>query len=95
MIEVMHRNLQAAHCEAGARELLADAGYYSEANRCEQAGSAGPELLLNDPQRSATGASARLPPRGRIPAGLSTSVNGLDRKLATQRGRVSTSSGAG
>ena len=44
MIEAMHRNLRAAHC-GPARVLLADAGYYSEAN-VRQAEGSGPELLL-------------------------------------------------
>ena len=44
MIEAMHRNLQAAHC-GPPRVLLADAGYYSEAN-VRQAEGKGPELLL-------------------------------------------------
>ncbi len=83
MIEVMHRNLQAAHC-GPARVLLADAGYYSEAN-VRQAGSAGPELLLatRSDRNRRVGAA---PPRGRIPAGLSVRER-MDRKLATQRGR--------
>ncbi len=44
MIEAMHRNLRAAHC-GPPRVLLADAGYYSEAN-VRQAEGRGPELLL-------------------------------------------------
>ena len=43
MIEAMHRNLRAAHC-GPPRVLLADAGYYSEAN-VRQAEGSGPELL--------------------------------------------------
>ena len=82
MIEAMHRNLQAAHC-GPPRVLLADAGYYSEAN-VRQAEGRGPELLLatrSDRNRRAGTA----PPRGRIPAGLSVRER-MDRKLATQRG---------
>ena len=61
MIEVMHRNLQAAHC-GPARVLLAAAGYYSEAN-VRQAGSAGPELLLaTRSDRNRRGAAARAHP---------------------------------
>ena len=44
MIEAMHRNLRAAHC-GPPRVLLADAGYYSEAN-VRQAEGSGPALLL-------------------------------------------------
>ena len=43
MIEAMYRNLQAAYC-GPARVLLADAGYYSEAN-VRPAEGRGPELL--------------------------------------------------
>ena len=46
MIEAMHRNLRAAHC-GPPRVLLADAGYYSEAN-VRQAEGSGPGLLLAD-----------------------------------------------
>ncbi len=83
MIEAMHRNLQAAHC-GPPRVLLADAGYYSEAN-VRQAEGRGLELLLatrSDRNRRAGAA----PPRGRIPAGLSVRER-MDPKLATQRGR--------
>ena len=83
MIEAMHRNLQATHC-GPPRVLLADAGYYSEAN-VRQAEGRGPELLIatrSDRNRRAGTA----PPRGRIPAGLSVRER-MDRKLATQRGR--------
>ncbi len=91
MIEVMHRNLQAAHC-GPARVLLADAGYYSEAN-VRQAGSAGPGLLLatRSDRNRRVGAP---PPRGRIPAGLSVRER-MDRKLGRSVAGVSTSSGAG
>ena len=83
MIEATNRNLQAAHC-GPPRVLLAEAGYYSEAN-VRQAEGRGPELLLatrSDRNRRARAA----PPRGRIPAGLSVRER-MDRKLATQRGR--------
>ena len=83
MIEATNRNLQAAHCGL-PRVLLADAGYYSEAN-VRQAEGRGPELLIatrSDRNRRAGTA----PPRGRIPAGLSVRER-MDRKLATQRGR--------
>ena len=83
MIEATNRNLQAAHC-GPPRVLLADAGYYSEAN-VRQAEGRGPELLIatrSDRNRRARAA----PPRGRIPAGLSVRER-MDRKLATQRGR--------
>ena len=83
MIEATNRNLRAAHC-GPPRVLLADAGYYSEAN-VRQAEGRGPELLIaTRSDRNRRGAAA--PPRGRIPAGLSVRER-MDRKLATQRGR--------
>ena len=82
MIEAMHRNLRAAHC-GPPRVLLADAGYYSEAN-VRQAEGSGPELLL------AT-RSDRNPARRRAGASLPGSpyANGWTGKLATQRGPAS------
>lgn len=83
LIEATNRNLQALGSES-ARVLLADAGYYSEAN-VVQAGEGGPELLLatrSDRNRRVRAA----PPRGRIPAGLSVRER-MERKLATKRGR--------
>ncbi len=83
MIEATNRNLRAAHC-GPPRVLLADAGYYSEAN-VRQAEGRGPELLIaTRSDRNRRGAAA--PPRGRIPAGLSVRER-MDRKLATQRGQ--------
>ena len=83
MLEAAQRNLEAlGHAPIGI--LLADAGYYSDAN-VRSLAEAGPELLIasrNDRNRRAAGAA----PRGRIPAGLSTRER-MRRKLTTQRGR--------
>ena len=83
MVEATNRNL-AALGRAPIGVLLADAGYYSDAN-VRSLAEAGPELLIasrNDRNRRAAGAA----PRGRIPAGLSTRER-MRRKLTTQRGR--------
>ena len=83
MIETTNCNLQALGA-GPAGVLLADAGYYSEAN-IQQATGSGPELLVatrSDRRRRASAA----PPRGRIPAGLSVRQR-MDRKLATKRGQ--------
>ena len=69
MVETTNRNL-AALGQAPIEILLADAGYYSDANVGALA-EAGPELLIasrNDRNRRAAGAA----PRGRIPDKLST-----------------------
>ena len=83
MLEATQRNLEAlGHAPIGI--LLADAGYYSDAN-VRSLAEAGPELLIasrNDRNRRAAGAA----PHGRIPAGLSTRER-MRRKLTTQRGR--------
>ena len=64
MIEATNRNLQAAHC-GPPRVLLADAGYYSEAN-VRQAEGSGPELLWRTALRRGgwRGAGRRLDARG-------------------------------
>jgi transposase len=64
--------------------LLADAGYYSDAN-VRRVGEDGPELVIatrSDRNRRQAGS----PPRGRIPAGLSLRER-MARKLKTKRGR--------
>ena len=83
MVETTNRNL-AALGQAPVGTLLADAGYYSDAN-VRSLAEAGPELLIasrNDRNRRAAGPA----PRGRIPAGLSTRER-MRRTLTTQRGR--------
>ena len=83
MVEATNHNL-AALGQAPIEILLADAGYYSDAN-VRSLAEAGPELLIasrNDRNRRAAGRA----PRGRIPAGLSTRER-MRRTLTTQRGR--------
>ena len=83
MVEATNHNL-AALGQAPIGVLLADAGYYSDAD-VRSLAEAGPELLIasrNDRNRRAAGA----PPRGRIPAGLSTRER-MRRTLTTKRGR--------
>ena len=83
MVEATNRNL-AALGQAPIGILLADAGYYSDAN-VRSLAAAGPELLIasrNDRNRRAAGPA----PRGRIPAGLSTRER-MRRRLTTKRGR--------
>ncbi len=83
MVEATNRNL-AALGQAPIGILLADAGYYSDAN-VRSLAAAGPELLIasrNDRNRRAAGPAAR----GRIPAQLSTRER-MRRRLTTKRGR--------
>jgi len=83
MIEATNRNLEALGWEPMS-VLLADAGYYSDAN-VRGVGAEGPELVIatrNDRNRRQAGP----PPRGRIPAALSLRQR-MARKLATKRGR--------
>ena len=83
MVETTNRNLAALGQEP-IEILLADAGYYSDAN-VRSLDEAGPELLIasrNDRNRRAAGPA----PRGRIAAGLSTRER-MRRTLTTQRGR--------
>ena len=83
MVETTNRNLAALGQEQMGI-LLADAGYYSDAN-VRSLAAAGPELLIasrNDRNRRAAGPA----PRGRIPAGLSMRER-MRRRLTTKRGR--------
>ena len=83
MVEATNRNLEALG-QTPIGTLLADAGYYSDAN-VRSLAEAGPELLIasrNDCNRRAAGAA----PRGHIADGLSTREQ-MRRKLTTKRGR--------
>ena len=83
ILEAAERNLQSLGW-APIGVLLADAGYYSDAN-VRGVGAEGPELVIatrNDRNRRQVGS----PPRGRIPAGLSLRER-MARKVATKRGR--------
>ncbi len=83
MLEAVNRNLQSVGWQP-MRVLLADAGYYSDAN-VQSVGEDGPELVIatrSNRNRRLDGSA----PRGRIPAGLSLRER-MARKLATKRGR--------
>ncbi|MCY3921994.1 MAG: hypothetical protein OXG27_06310 [Chloroflexi bacterium] len=83
MVEAANDNLGRLE-RAPIGVLLADAGYYSDANVRALAES-GPELLIasrSDRTRRAAGAA----PRGRIPRALSPRER-MRRKLTTKRGR--------
>ncbi len=83
MVEAANRNLRRLGQEP-IGVLLADAGYYSDANVRALAGT-GPELLIasrSDRNRREAGPA----PRGRIPAELSPRER-MRRKLTTKRGR--------
>ncbi len=83
MLEAASRNLQALD-QAPVGVLLADAGYFSDANVTALA-ETGPELLIasrSDGNRRAAGPA----PRGRIPDGLSLRER-MRRTLTTKRGR--------
>ncbi len=83
MLEAVNRNLRSVG-RRPMRVLLADAGYYSDAN-VRGVGEDGPELVIatrSNRNRRLDGAA----PRGRIPAALSLRER-MARKLATKRGR--------
>ncbi len=84
MIEQARSNLKAAGVGEQIGVLVADAGYYSDANVTKEGL---PELLIATAkdwkQRKAAAAH---PPRGRIPKGL-TPMQRMDRKLRTQHGQ--------
>ena len=83
MVAATNHNLQALG-QAPIGFVLADAGYYSDAN-VRALAAAGSELLIarrNDRKPRAAGPA----PRGRIPAGLSVRER-MRRQLTTKRGR--------
>lgn len=86
MIELTERNLESAGVAQPIGVLLADAGYYSDANAlAEEPG--GPELMIATAKgwRERKAAEAR-PPRGRIPGSFTTRQR-MARKLQTKRGQ--------
>jgi len=88
MLQTLGRTLEAAGIEVGPKVVLADAGYWSEANVRDCSYPAWPELLIATTkdwkQRQAL--RERRSPRGRIPKRLSPRER-MERKLLTQRGR--------
>lgn len=87
MIAAATKNLRAVGITTPIGTVVADTGYYSEANLA--ADPTGPELLIATTkswkQRQAT--TTQLAPRGRIPASLGTRER-MQRKLLTKRGRA-------
>ncbi|CAN5202470.1 IS1182-like element ISMac1 family transposase [soil metagenome] len=86
MIDQAQANLQATGVSKLIGVLVADAGYYSDANATLQAAD-GPELLIATAKgwRQRKAAQAH-PPRGRIPQGFTTRQR-MERKLQTKRGQ--------
>jgi len=77
--------LQAAGIEELPKTLLADAGYFSEAN-VEAVTEAGIDPLIAT-GRQKHGQKPAAAPRGRIPKGL-TPKQRMARKLSTKKGRA-------
>ncbi len=86
LIEQARSNLEAVGMGEPIGVLVADAGYYSDANVTRESEGL-PELLIATAkdwkQREAAAAH---PPRGRIPKSL-TPMQRMDRKLRTRRGQ--------
>jgi len=89
MVETLERTLEAADIEDRPRTVLADAGYWSEANLDTCSKLPGPELLIATSKDWKQRKLLREQgcPRGRIPQGLSPRER-MERKLLTKRGRA-------
>ncbi|MEK7814295.1 MAG: transposase, partial [Chloroflexota bacterium] len=91
MLQTLQRTLEAAGIEERPRVVLADAGYWSEANvsRCQRDQLDLPELFLATTKdwKQRKAARERGCPRGRIPKDLSQRER-MERKLLTKRGRT-------
>ncbi|MFH1141372.1 MAG: IS1182 family transposase [Chloroflexota bacterium] len=89
MLDIMEHSLEAAGIADRPKTVLADAGYWSEANVTSCSEPEGPELLIATTkdwkQRKALREQGC--PRGRIPHGLSSKER-MERKLLTKRGRA-------
>jgi len=87
MLNTIAENLAAVGTLGAMETLLADAGYWSDAN-IAATGSAGPELLIatNKDWKQRKALREAPPPRGRIPAGM-TPRDRMERKLLTKCGR--------
>jgi hypothetical protein len=89
MLQTLERTLEAAGIEERPRTVLADAGYWSEANVTACCHPEGTQWLIATTkgwkQRKAL--RERGCPRGRIPKRLSLRER-MERKLLTQRGRA-------
>jgi hypothetical protein len=87
MLEKALENLQAIGVEEKIEVVLADAGYWSEAN--SESEPEGPELYISTTKdhKRRKAIREKPSPRGRIPKDLS-SRDRMERKLLTKRGRV-------
>jgi len=88
MIAATEQGLHAAGVGEPIGAIVADAGYYSEANLAE-ADPEGPELVIATTKswRQRQAAREQPPPRGRIPAGMPPRER-MERKLRTKRGQA-------
>ncbi|WPD18348.1 IS1182 family transposase [Thermaerobacter composti] len=88
MLQQAQANLRAAGVNKPIRAVVADAGYWSEAN-VKQAPADGPELFLATSKewKHRQAVKDAPPPRGRIPKGLSLRER-MERKLRTRRGQA-------
>ena len=89
MLDNMEHIFEAAGIEERSKTVLADAGYWSEANVTTCSGPEGPELLVATTKDWKQRKLLREQgcPRGRIPRGLSPRER-MERKLLTKRGRA-------
>jgi transposase len=87
MLGNVEKELGAARIESGVEIILADAGYWSQANN-DKAQPNGPELFVatNKDWKQRKAMREAPPPRGRIPMDLSARDR-MERKLLTKRGR--------
>jgi hypothetical protein len=88
MLETVAENLKAAGAPEAMETALADAGYWSDGNMAG-AKPGGPELLIatNKDWKQRKAMREAPPPRGRIPAAMTTRER-MERKLLTKRGRA-------
>jgi hypothetical protein len=89
ILETLERTLEAAGIEERPRTVLADAGYWSEANVTACCHPEGTQWLITTTKvwRQRKALRERGCPRGRIPKRLSLRER-MERKLLTQRGRA-------
>lgn len=88
MLEKVDEELKDARIETGVENVLADAGYWSQAND-EKANPTGPELFIatNKDWKQRKALREAPPPRGRMPKDM-TARDRMERKLLTVRGRA-------
>lgn len=88
MLEKVEEELEDAEIKEDVENVLADAGYWSQAND-EKANPAGPELFIatNKDWKQRKALRDEPPPRGRMPKDM-TARDRMERKLLTLRGRA-------